>query len=59
MHIMAAMLADLITAESNYVNHNLDDFTWTGYDIYPLDDTGEKKGWGCTCVTEEAAYTEE
>lgn len=53
MHIMADMLADLIIAEYNYVNHNLDDFTWTGYDIYPLDDAGEKEGWGCTCATQE------
>ncbi len=28
MHIKAALLADFIIGESNYVNANLDDFTW-------------------------------
>lgn len=55
MHIMAALLADFIIEEYAYVNTNLDDFTWEGADVYPADESGERKGGGYSCRTMEAA----
>ena len=55
MHIMAALLADFIIEEYAYVNANLDDFTWEGADVYPADESGNRKGGGCSCGTMEAA----
>ena len=55
MHIMAALLADFIIEEYAYVNANLDDFTWEGADVYPADESGERKGGGYSCGTMEAA----
>ena len=55
MHIMAALLADFIIEEYVYVNANLDDFTWEGANVYPADESGERKGGGYSCGTTEAA----
>ncbi len=55
MHIMAALLADFIIGESNYVNANLDDFTWEGADVHPIDESGKRMEWGYSCGTMEAA----
>lgn len=55
MHIMAALLADFIIEEYMYVNANLDDFTWEGADVYPADESGERRGGGYSCGTMEAA----
>lgn len=55
MHTMAALLADFIIEMHDYVNQNLDDFTWTGVDVRPLDDSGNRLNWGYTCSTREAA----
>ena len=55
MHIMAALLADFIIEEYAYVNANLDDFTWEGADVYPADESGNRKGGGYSCGTMEAA----
>lgn len=49
MHIMAGLLADFIIEEYAYVNANLDDFTWEGADVHPLDDAGKRLGWGYSC----------
>ncbi len=49
MHIMAALLADFILEERAYVNANLDDFTWEGADVYPLDESGNRLKWGYSC----------
>ena len=55
MHIMADLLADFIIEEYTYVNGNLDDFTWEGADVHPLDENGQKIGWGYTCGSMERA----
>lgn len=55
MHTMAALLADFILEENAYVNANLDDFTWEGADVYPIDEKGEKIEWGYSCSSMERA----
>ncbi len=55
MSRMAQLLADFIIEENAYVNEHLDDFTWTGADVYALNDDGERTGWGFSCRTMEAA----
>ena len=55
MHIMASLLADFIVEERNYVNGNLDDFTWEGADVHALKENGERLSWGYTCSTMESA----
>jgi hypothetical protein len=54
MRTMAQLLADFIVAETRYVNKNLDDFTWEGADVYPIEN-GKKLDWGYSCSTMEAA----
>ena len=53
MHIMAALLADFMIESTRYINANLDDFTWEGADVHPVDDSGEKALWGYSCHTME------
>jgi hypothetical protein len=36
------------------VNKNLDDFTWEGADVHPIEN-GKKLDWGYSCRTMEAA----
>ena len=55
MHIMADLLADFIIEEHAYVNANLDDFTWVGADVHPLDQTGKRINWGYSCGSMAAA----
>lgn len=55
MHTMASLLADFIIEMHDYVNQNLDDFTWTGADVHPLDSSGNRLSWGYSCSTKEAA----
>ena len=55
MHIMAALLADFMIESTRYINANLDDFTWEGANVYPVDDSGKKVRWGYSCHTMEAA----
>jgi hypothetical protein len=54
MRTMAQLLADFIVAETRYVNKNLDDFTWEGADVYPIEN-GKKLDCGYSCSTMEAA----
>ena len=48
MHAMAALEADFLIALHKLVNENLQDFTWSGYDLIPLDEDGNRKAnsWG-------------
>lgn len=55
MHIMAALLADFIVEEYAYVNTHLDDFTWEGADVYPINEKGVRSGYGYTCGSMEIA----
>ena len=55
MHRMAALLADFILAVNAYVNANLEDFTWEGADVYPLDEAGDRPQWGYSCRSMDAA----
>ena len=55
MHTMAHLLADFIIEEYAYVNANLDDFTWEGADVYPLDVNGKRANWGYSCGSMEGA----
>ena len=55
MHVMGKLLADFIVEEYSYVNANLDDFTWEGADVHPIDENGETLGWGYSCGSMEGA----
>lgn len=55
MHIMAALLADVIIEECAYVNENIDDFIWKGADVHPIDESGKRSEWGYSCGSMEAA----
>ena len=56
MRIMGTLLADFIVESTSYVNKNLDDFNWLGYDVYPSDEKGENIGqWKYTCSTVQRA----
>lgn len=55
MRAMARLLADFLTEERDYVNSHLDDFTWTGMDVYVINTDGEKAGWTYTCPNMAAA----
>ncbi len=55
MRIMAKLLADFIVEERAYVNANLDDFTWTGKDVYAVNEEGVRYGWGYSCANEKSA----
>lgn len=55
MYAMATLLADFILEENAYVNANLDDFTWEGADVHPIDEKGEKIEWGYSCSSMERA----
>lgn len=57
MHIMAGLLANFIIEKHAYVNANLDDFTWEGADVHPLDQTGKRLNWAYSCGSMEAALT--
>lgn len=50
MHVMANLLADFIIAGKDFVNSNLDDFTWEGYKVTP-----KSTGWSYDCATLERA----
>ena len=55
MHTMASLLADFIIEEYNYVNANLDDFTWEGADVYLFDGNGKRVNGGYSCCSMERA----
>ncbi|MCD8013862.1 MAG: hypothetical protein LUG99_11935 [Lachnospiraceae bacterium] len=55
MRTMAQLLADFILEERAYVNSHLDDFTWTGADVYAVREDGTRTGWGYSCCSMEAA----
>ena len=55
MHTMAALLADFVIEECAYVNGNLDDFTWEGADVRPIDENGKRISWGYSCDSMEQA----
>lgn len=55
MHTMASLLADFIIEEYAYANGNLDDFTWEGADVHPIDESGKKISWGYSCGSMERA----
>lgn len=55
MHVMGRLLADFIVEEYSYVNGNLDDFTWEGADVHPIDENGETLSWGYSCGSIESA----
>ncbi|MCC8046812.1 MAG: hypothetical protein LIP12_15240 [Clostridiales bacterium] len=55
MRTMAQLLADFIVEERAYVNAHLDDFTWTGVDVYAVKEDGTRTGWGYSCRNREIA----
>lgn len=55
MQIMGKLLADFIVEENAYVNANLDDFTWKGADVHPIDGGGKRLRWGYSCPSMESA----
>lgn len=42
MRTMAILGADFISTGTHYINNHLDDFTWNGYNIAFLDESGKK-----------------
>ena len=52
---MAALLADFMIESTRYINANLDDFTWEGANVYPVDDSGKKARWCYSCHAMEDA----
>lgn len=55
MRTMAQLLADFIVEDRAYVNSHLDDFTWTGLDVYAVSESGKRVGWGYSCDNLETA----
>ena len=55
MHVMGKLLVDFIVEEYAYVNANLDDFTWEGADVHPIDEDGKTLSWGFSCRSMESA----
>lgn len=55
MRTMAQLLADFVAEQHRYVNEHLDDFTWTGVDVYPVGMNGTKLNFGYSCATMEKA----
>jgi hypothetical protein len=55
MHAMAGLLADFIIEGTAYINANLDDFTWTGADVYVFGGDGERTDWCYSCNSMENA----
>lgn len=55
MYVMGKLLADFIVEEYSYVNAHLDDFTWEGADVHPIDENGETLSWGYSCGSIESA----
>lgn len=49
MHAMAGLLADFIIEGTAYINANIDDFTWTGADVWAFDENGKKLDWCYSC----------
>ena len=47
MHKMASLLADFIIVGTKFVNENLDDFTWSGYNVKPV---GALCSYDCTTI---------
>lgn len=55
MHVMAKLLSDFIIEESDYVDANIDDFTWTGVDVRASDENGKSLNWCYSCSNMESA----
>ncbi len=55
---MADLLVDFIIEGCAYVNANLDDFTWEGADVHPIDENGKRISWGYSCSSMETALKE-
>ena len=56
MHAMAGLLADFIIEGTAYINANIDDFTWTGADVWAFDENGKRLDWCYSCSNMERAY---
>jgi hypothetical protein len=52
---MGILLADFITTGTKYVDTHLDDFTWEGADVYPMNEDGKRTNWGYSCGSLERA----
>lgn len=55
MRKMSALLADFLVEDRSYVNSHLDDFTWSGVDVYALKENGDRSEWSYTCKNEDTA----
>lgn len=55
MHRMAELLADFLIEGYSYVDSHLDDFTWEGVDVYPIQEDGIPNRWSFWCNTMEKA----
>lgn len=55
MRTMARLLADFIVEEQEYVSAHMDAYTWTGVDVYAVDEDGRWNGWGYSCHNLETA----
>ena len=55
MYSMSRLLADFIMEEYFYVNANLDDFTWEGAEVRPVDESEKTFHFGYSCKSMEDA----
>lgn len=55
MRTMGRLLADFIVEARNYVDTHFDDFQWTGFNVYGMNDDGTNTGWGYSCENMEGA----
>ncbi len=52
---MGKLLGNFVAEFRSYLNENIDDFTWDGFDVHGLKEDGAKEGWGYECATLERA----
>lgn len=55
MRTMAQLLADFVAEQRRYVNEHLDEFTWTGVEVYPVGMNGRKVNFSYSCTSMEKA----
>ena len=55
MRTMAQLLADFMAEQHRFANEHLDDFTWTGTDVYPVGMNGTRLNYRYTYATMEKA----
>ena len=58
MEAMGKLLAGFIFEGRKYVNKNLDNFNWQGWEVYAFDDNGKKAGFSYSCSSMDSAIVQ-